>query len=321
MSVVIAAFDAERTLGEQLAALSRQVVLFPFEVLVCDNGSSDRTIAVAEQWRLGSLPQLRVVDASARRGPGAARNAGAAAALAPLLVFCDADDVVADDWLAEMHSALQTADFVSGTSKRPELNSAPESPVYFDFSTYRRPFFPQLPVAGAGNMGVRAEVFRSVGGFDESLQTGEDLDLCWRVQLSGHRLEWQPTAIVRVSNRETLRASWHQAYAYGVGEKRLGYKYARVIAAFDGLAPLPVAADRREASAPAKGAVPATSPLVSRGVRMVRRVVRKAVSVRRPTDLSNIAFNVGIALGSRFGSVDRSMPQVEPPASPHEVGR
>src|SRR5690606_34073255 len=129
-SVVIAAFNAERTLGEQLAALSRQAVRFPWEVLVCDNGSTDGTVAVVTEWQ-GRLPQLRLVDASARRGPGAARNAGAARALSPLLLFCDADDVVADDWLAPLHGALQREVFVTGNSRRPVLNSRPGSHVYF----------------------------------------------------------------------------------------------------------------------------------------------------------------------------------------------
>ncbi len=43
VSVIVAAYNAEATLGEQLEALSRQAVSFPWELLVCDNGSTDGT--------------------------------------------------------------------------------------------------------------------------------------------------------------------------------------------------------------------------------------------------------------------------------------
>lgn len=303
-SVVIAAFNAAHTLGDQLEALSRQEVDFAWEVLVCDNGSTDATARVASEWQ-GRLPGLRVLDASRRRGPGAARNVGAAAAGSPLLLFCDADDVVADDWLRELRSALLLEEFVTGNSRRPELNSRPGAPVYFDFSTYRMHVLPQLPAAGAGNLGIRAEVFAEVGGFDESLLTGEDLDLCWRVQLAGHRLAVHRAAVVTVSNRAGLGASFRQAYAYGVGDRRLRHKYARVIRALEGVTPLPVATDAAATTPAAAASRPS----------LLQRVLRKVASIRRPSDLTQLSHRIGTALGYRWGSIDRSLPQLEPPPS------
>src|SRR5690606_31786877 len=76
LSVVIAAFDARATLGEQLDALAARDVDFAVEVLVCDNGSRDGTPDLVRR-RQEREPWLRLVDASARRGPSAARNIGA----------------------------------------------------------------------------------------------------------------------------------------------------------------------------------------------------------------------------------------------------
>ncbi len=310
-SVVIAAFNAEQTLAEQLDALSRQVVDFPWELLVCDNGSTDGTAQVARQWQ-DRRPWLRLVDASARRGPGAARNAGAAAARSPLLLFCDADDVVADDWLRGLHSALQQEKFVTGNSRRPELNSRPGAPVYFDFSTYRMHVFPQLPGAGAGNMGIHARVFAQVGGFDDSLLTGEDLDLCWRVQLAGYQLAVQRHAVVHVSNRTGLGASFRQAYAYGVGDKRLRHKFAHVIRAYEGVAPLPVATD---SAGTTQTEIPPS--FGSRVARSIRRVLAKIISIRHPSDVTNVVHRIGTALGYRFGRIDAAAPQLTtPPGMP-----
>jgi glycosyltransferase involved in cell wall biosynthesis len=313
VSVVIAAFNAEGMLGDQLAALSRQRVSFPFEVLVCDNGSSDGTVAVAERWRAQGVP-VRLVDASARRGPGAARNAGSAVAASPLLVFCDADDVVADEWLREMYTTLQAAQFVTGTSRRPVPDAPPGAPLYRDFSTYRMPYFPQLPVAGAGNIGVHRAAFAGVGGFDESLMAGEDLDFCWRMQLAGHRLERCSGAIVFVSNRTGLGSTFRQAYGYGVGDKRLRHKYAKVVRTFVDVEVIPVAFD-----VPTNDATPAVPS--SHLAALVRSVIHKVARVRRDTKPTRLVRRLGTGIGVRFGRVDRSTTQLEPPAHPELVGR
>jgi glycosyltransferase involved in cell wall biosynthesis len=311
VSVVIAAFDAEDTLGEQLAALSRQVVPFAFEVLVCDNGSTDGTIRSALSWA-DRLP-LRVIDASARRGPGAARNAGAAAASGTWLVFCDADDIAGDDWLSEMHAGLQGSDFLTGTSRRLIPGAQAGATAHLDFSTYRMPFFPQLPVAGAGNIGIRRELFLAVGGFDETLHAGEDLDLSWRLQLAGHRLDRRPTAVIAVRNRPNLRATFRQAYGYGVGDKRLRHKYADVIAAFRGLPNLPVAFDGPVGGAEGTSDAEQTGP----AGRVTRRL-RRLFDDLRP---ARLVPRCGTRLGGLFGSVARSAPRLAPPADPETVGR
>ena len=109
VSVVVPIRNAEDHVGEQLAALAGQTYRGPWELLVVDNGCSDRSIQIVESFR-ERLPSLVVVDATPRRGLGRARNAGAAAAATgPLLAYCDADDVVARDWLAALaEAAVQT---------------------------------------------------------------------------------------------------------------------------------------------------------------------------------------------------------------------
>ena len=74
-SVIIPVYNGAATLGEQLAALAPQTTDRPFEVLVCDNNSTDGTRTVVDEW-VGRVPGLRVVDAFARQGPSHARNRG-----------------------------------------------------------------------------------------------------------------------------------------------------------------------------------------------------------------------------------------------------
>lgn len=322
ISVVIAAYNAADTLGAQLQALARQTFTGEWEVLVCDNGSTDDTAAVAAA-HADAVPGLRVLDASAVRGPGAARNVGAQAASSPLLAFCDADDVVADDWVAVMRTALGQASLVTGRPRRLEFNSRPEDPQYFSWGIYWVPFFPYLPGAGAGDMGVHRDTFLEVGGFDESLRTGEDLDLCWRMQLAGHELVEEPAAVVTVSNREGLSATIAQTYGYGVGDRRLKHKYALVEEAFLNRARRtqagsPARQDGSAASAQnsADAAAPATQ---NSAADLGRRVWQKLKTTRRLSDLTTITRRASTWAGYRFGRIDRSAPQVAPPETLPEV--
>lgn len=296
VSVVIPAFNAEQTLGEQLAALSRQAVPFRWEILVCDNGSRDGTVRIVREWQ-GRLSQLKLVDASARRGPGAARNIGAASAKASLLFFCDADDVVADDWVHEMHQALQKADFVAGGRRYSLLNSKASGPADWEAPLFTKPFLPQLPAATSSNLGVRTAVFRGVGGFDELLQTAEDIDLCWRIQLDGHPLEGRPEAIVHIRRRGNLAAVFRQAYAYGAGDRVLQHKYAEVIAS----SPFLAGVERPPDSAP-------TSEVAIAGP--LSRAWRKMLRLRYPIDLTFAVDRMARRLGHRFGAIGPSMSRV-----------
>ena len=210
ISVVIPVLNGADTIGQQLQALAEQDTDVAWEVVIADNGSTDASVAVAESFD-GVLPGLRVVDASRRRGPAAARNIGVEAARGEVLAFCDADDIVAPGWLAAMASASTEQDFVAGglnfdfASLGAKLRAHDRSPAWAPCVGH----FGWLKYALGANMAVSRRAFHEVGGFVEELHAGEDLDLSWRLQLAGYTLHYEPGALVhkrpRPSNRHTVR--------------------------------------------------------------------------------------------------------------------
>lgn len=279
ISVIIPAFNAETTLAEQLTALSRQRVSFDWEILVCDNGSTDGTADFVTAWA-ERLPQLALVDASARRGAGAARNIGAAAARSALLAFCDADDIVSDEWLGEMREALRSHPLVAGANDFARLHSHRALEVSrLQDSLITMPYWPRFKAGGGGNLGVVASVFAEVGGFDESLLTGEDIDLCWRIQLAGYPIARCETAIAYIRKRRGLVAVWRQAYSYGDGNRVLKAKYASFIEDY-----------WRRTGGPALAAARRTHP-----VRTAALLFRRL----RPNGLADTAWQFGEAAGVR----------------------
>ena len=227
LSVVIPCFDAAETLGEQLEALAGQRWDGPWEVLVADNGSTDGSVAVAEGFR-DRLPGLRVVDASGRRGPGHARNRGAAEAAGDALLFTDADDRVGEGWLAAMGRALAEHDFVAARYDATRLNPEPvarsrTNPQEHGLIPYDYP--PFLPHAGGSSLGVRRRLHEAAGGFDEDLPALEDTDYCWRLQLGGTPLVAAPEAVVHIRYEAAARGLFGQSFRFGVYNVLLYARY------------------------------------------------------------------------------------------------
>jgi glycosyltransferase involved in cell wall biosynthesis len=227
LSVVIACLNAAATLGTQLEALAAQPCPVTWELLVCDNGSTDASVAVAERYR-DRVPALRVVDASAVRGAGPARNLGVELAHGRWVAFCDADDEVAEDWLTTMCEALTDDRFVAGRFESRKLNSSRvlrSRPLQQDDDLQSSEIGARLPHAGGGNMGIHRADFLAAGGFDPAIPWLEDTDFSWRVQQNGVPLVFHPEVIVHVRLRQTFRSMYVQGRQYGRAYALLERRY------------------------------------------------------------------------------------------------
>lgn len=215
VSVVIPAYNAAATLGEQLDALTAQAWSGTWEIVVVDNGSTDSTPELVDR-ESRTCPQLRLVSATDGTGPSYARNVGARHARGRSLAFCDADDVVAPGWLAAVGDALATNEFVCGPVELRELNPPwlweSRGTAGTDAATW---FDDQFPFASSCNVGINRARFLEQGGFDESLHIGEDIELSMRLHLQGVPLDFIADAIVHYRYRPTLWSTFERAIAYG----------------------------------------------------------------------------------------------------------
>jgi GT2 family glycosyltransferase len=215
-TVVVPAYNCADLLDRQLAALHRQQYEGGWEIVIGDNGSGDHIAEVVAGWQDRGLP-VRMVDASARRGPAAARNIAAKCATGDGLFFTDADDQVATDWLAAAVDALESADLVAGSLDYHLINSLGDTVAQDPWPLQ----FRYLPAGLGANLAVRREAFQDVGGFDETLTVGEDIDMCWRLQQTGYRFGYAPHALVHKSDRPTAAEQRRQTFAYGRGDPLL----------------------------------------------------------------------------------------------------
>lgn len=225
LSVVIASFNAARTIGNQLEALARQEWNEPWEIIVTDNGSTDGTPVLVEQYKQ-CIPNLRLVDASARRGAAYARNAGVQAAWGDALAFCDADDEVAPGWIAAMGKALKEHDFVVSQIEDKKLNEPWISQLWNPSRTGPRNHLGFLPAAASWGIGTSRSLYERLGGFDECMLRLSDIDFSWRAQLAGAQLHFVPEAVVHYRYRPGTISTYRQAYRDGEFQVLLFKKYA-----------------------------------------------------------------------------------------------
>ncbi len=120
LSIVIPAYNEEKRLGATLLEIARAVTsgalqdLRLTEVIVSDDGSTDLTVRIAEDWKT-QLP-VKIVQLPANRGKGAAVRAGMLAATGDLFLMYDADGATPITEITKLFAALHDgADIAIGS--------------------------------------------------------------------------------------------------------------------------------------------------------------------------------------------------------------
>jgi glycosyltransferase involved in cell wall biosynthesis len=225
VSVIVPVRNGERTIGDCLTSLVN--LDYPaerLEILVVDNGSTDRTAEIARGY---SVRYLR----EDQRGASRARNRGIEESTGEVLAFTDADCVATRGWLAEVVSEFEDPE-VGGVAGE-ILPFPPRTPAeryaarigHLSPSHYlRRPIF---PFAVTANLAFRRSVFDQVGLFDPGLpRGGEGTDYCTRFfRGTGLRLALARRAVVLHRHRKTARGLFGQQWSYGRGHAFLYIKY------------------------------------------------------------------------------------------------
>jgi glycosyltransferase involved in cell wall biosynthesis len=214
VSVVVPFRNAAGTIAAQLEALASQEFAGAWEVVAVDNRSEDESRRIAESFS-GRLA-IRVVEAAEQLGAGYARNVGARHASAQKLLFVDADDEVAPDYVSTITAALDQHEFVTSAFDQETLNPewvrAAHGPAWRVPNESLPDQFGVLPNAGA-SIGITRAAFEAVGGFPEDLPRMQDIALSWEVQLAGIPLHYAPEAVYRVRYRTSLLDLFRQGLA------------------------------------------------------------------------------------------------------------
>lgn len=188
ISVVIAACNAEATLAETLASVLAQTRL-PEQVIVVDDGSTDRTAEIA-----GAASTAIQVVRQSNRGAPAAMNTGVGQATGDCIAFVDADDLWVQDKLAAQMRALAARPDLDGVGGHVAVFLCPSNGPKIN-RRYRLPHGPE-PSWLPGAMLLRRRCFDRCGPFAEHLRAGFFIDWYDRARATGLDFAMVPDVVL-----------------------------------------------------------------------------------------------------------------------------
>lgn len=200
-------------------------------VVVVDDGSD---VPLLSSDFVGVHCDVEVIRHDRSRGPAAARNTGLAACRTDFVAFLDSDVVPRRGWLEALlghfcdPAVALVAPRIVGL-RDPEGLVARYEAVRSSLDLGRReaPVVPYGTVSYVPSAAIicRRASLVEVGGFDETLHSGEDVDLCWRFIESGARLRYEPVALVSHDHRTQLREWFSRKAFYGSSAAPLAVRH------------------------------------------------------------------------------------------------
>lgn len=191
----------------------------PLEVVIVDAASTDGTPDIVRRYA-EKYAFIRLFEDPGTRGAG--RNRGVAEAEGDVVAFVDGDCIANPFWLQQLRQTLSGCDVAAGRTIQIG---------YWAFETLNRV---ELEHQGhdvtypSCNLAYWKGVFEKTGGFDDSFETAEDIDLNYRAVDVGATLRYNEDAIVYHRARDTVSKFLKQAYWNGYGRKQLTLKHGNL---------------------------------------------------------------------------------------------
>ncbi len=200
-------------------------------VVVVDDGS---VVPVQQADFAGMHCDVRVLRHPRSKGPAAARNTGLAACSTDFVAFLDSDVVPRRGWLEALLGHFCDPAVALVAPRIVALRNADNLVARYeavrsslDLGLREAPVVPYGTVSYVPSAAIicRRTVLSEVGGFDETLKSGEDVDLCWRFIEAGARLRYEPIALVAHDHRTRLRDWFVRKSFYGESAAPLSVRH------------------------------------------------------------------------------------------------
>lgn len=190
ISVIIPMYNARKTIRMTLEGLKQQT-LKDFEIVVVDDGSTDGSAQVIQDFATQNSLSVKVVQ-QVNSGAGKARNAGVQNSSGDIVVFVDSDCIPPSNWLEAMTRPIKD-DMAGCTCGYKVKNRESITARYVDYEIARRHrklVGKTTNAVGSYSLSLLKEAFRKVGGFDTSYTSAdaEDFDLAFRLNRAGYNI-------------------------------------------------------------------------------------------------------------------------------------
>jgi len=228
VSIIVPAFNEEVGIGRAVRSLAASRYPNDFEVVVVDDGSTDRSAQIVEE--LGE-PTVRLIR-QPNAGKAAALNRGIAAAEHEILITVDADTVFEEQTLERLVQGFSEPDVgaVSGNTKvgnrRGLLGRWQHIEYVMGFNLDRRMYevFNCMPTVPGAIGGFRRAALQEIGGVSAAT-LAEDTDITMDIGRHGWRVIYVDDARAWTEAPETLGQLWRQRYRWAFGTIQAVWKH------------------------------------------------------------------------------------------------
>jgi len=218
VTILIAAYNEAAAIADTIASAAHEDYPGPLEILVLNDGSKDRTVALAEEARrkltVGPNVTVRIIDFQVNRGKAAVLNDGLRAASHDLIVTIDGDTRLKPDALTyiverlmcDPEGTVAVAGAVLVRNSRTNLMTGAQEWDYFHgiaaVKRMQSMYHGTLVAQGAFSV-YRRDALIEVGGWPECV--GEDIVLTWALLKKGYRIGYAEDAIVFTNAPTTFK--------------------------------------------------------------------------------------------------------------------
>lgn len=210
ISFIIPAYNEQEHITDVIRSINTVMdnVPYTYEIIVVDDASTDDTCSLTKHTN------ARLITLNQRVYVAQVRNIGAANAKGNILVFLDGDVLLTPEWGQEIQNVHETV--LNGRVVTGSVVAIPEKTTWVVRSWFTPILNKQRNYINSGHLIVSQTLFNQIGGFDETLETGEDSDFSARAkkQLNASIINNPQLKAIHLGYPETIpvffkRERWH----------------------------------------------------------------------------------------------------------------
>ena len=221
VSVVISCYNKRETIAQSIRSVLLQEGV-RFELIVVDDGSTDGSNNILDAFSRDERVKIIRQDHS---GTSATKNIGLANARSDIVYFVDGDCILDGNSLARLLSSFASPRIgcVGGAVRAINKSNSIANAIELMQNEVERkwPF--------GANVAYRREALTRTGGFDESAEAGEDVDLFLRVSKMGFGFIYNSAIVARTVNPESFSSFFNQRFHWGIGFAQLVERHKEVL--------------------------------------------------------------------------------------------
>lgn len=240
VSIIIPTLDSSGSLQHCLSSLKKNITEYQYEIIIVDGGSTDKTISIAKEY----TTKIIIKNGCLR---GEARNIGISSAKGSIICFTDSDCIVPNNWIDGLVNNLlnlheydhKVIGVGSGNCPAIEGMSIIElgitrtirSPLVsfkarnVSNDTYSYEVLHNPPISSA----YFKWTLEKVGGFDETINDGEDLELDAKIKDLGYKLYYISGLVVEHKHKTSTKQFMKQMYQFGKARILVGQRHKQFI--------------------------------------------------------------------------------------------